>query len=367
MTGAAAGGDACAEGGDEPAPPVQREAEHGRPRAAEDGIKTINLALQGGGAHGAFAWGVLDRLLEEPRIAIEGISATSAGAMNAVMLAHGLEVGGREGARKALAGFWARVAQAAGALPLGASALEAFAHSFNPIFPAFDVFLRLFSPYQFNPANFNPLRAILEQCVDFERLRASARIKLFLSATNVRTGKVRVFQNAEITVEAVLASACLPTVFQAVEIDGEAYWDGGYMGNPAIFPLIYGCQSRDVVVVHLNPVTRPDVPRTASEIINRSNEISFNSSLLREMRAIAFITQLIDAGKIADGAVKRMLIHSLDAEGAMPGLAVNSKLNASWEFLSRLRRLGQDRTGAWLRANLEHLMVRSTADFSLYL
>jgi NTE family protein len=362
MTGAGPRDAAGREGADQQASPDEEEAS-----SAPAAIKTVNLALQGGGAHGAFAWGVLDRMLAEPRIAIEGISATSAGAMNAVMLAHGLREGGREGARKALAGFWARVAHAAGAFPLGSAALEAFAHSFNPIFPAFDVFVRMFSPYQFNPANFNPLRAILEQCVDFAGLRASSPIKLFLSATNVRTGKVRVFANAEITVDAVLASACLPTVFQAVEIDGEAYWDGGYMGNPAIFPLIYGCQSRDVVVVHLNPVTRPDVPRTASEIIDRSNEISFNSSLLREMRAIAFITQLIDEGKIADGAVKRMLIHSLDAEGAMPSLGVNSKLNAGWEFLTRLKRLGQEKTGEWLKANLEHLMVRSTADFSLYL
>jgi NTE family protein len=326
--------------------------------------KTINLALQGGGAHGAFAWGVLDRMLEDGRIEIEGISATSAGAMNAVMLAHGYEHGGPQGARAALANFWARVAHTASAFPL-----EAFAprFDFSPMFPAFDVFLRLFSPYQFNPVNFNPLRAILEQCVDFARLRNTSRMKLFLSATNVRTGKVRVFRNAEITADAVLASACLPTVFQAVEIDGEAYWDGGYMGNPAIFPLIYDCQSRDVVVVHLNPVTRPDVPRTATEIINRSNEIAFNSSLLREMRAIEFITRLIDEGKITDGSVKRMLIHSVDAEGFMPSLGVNSKLNAGWEFLTHLKSLGQEKTADWIDANFEHLTVRSTADFSLYL
>jgi NTE family protein len=235
------------------------------------------------------------------------------------------------------------------------------------MFPAFDVFVRLFSPYQFNPVNFNPLRTILEHCVDFDRLRASTRIKLFLSATNVRTGKVRVFENADITVDAVLASACLPTVFQAVEIDGEAYWDGGYMGNPAIFPLIYGCQSRDVVVVHLNPVARPDVPRTATEIINRSNEIAFNSSLLREMRAIDFITRLIDAGKITDRSIKRLLIHSVDAESSMPSLGVNSKLNAGWEFLSHLKTLGQEKAGEWLAANYDNLAVRSTADFSLYL
>jgi NTE family protein len=329
----------------------------------------VNLALQGGGAHGAFAWGVLERVLKDGRIGIEGISATSAGAMNAVMVAHGYAHGGREGACKALDAFWTRVARAANAFPFGAWASAAFAHcfEFSPMFPAFDVFVRLFSPYQFNPINFNPLRTILEQCVDFDRLRASTRIKLFLSATNVRSGKVRVFENAEITADAVLASACLPTVFQAVEIDGEAYWDGGYMGNPAIFPLIYGCQSRDVVVVHLNPVTRPDVPRTATEIINRSNEIAFNSTLLREMRAIDFITRLIDAGKITDRSIKRLLIHSVDAEGSMPSLGANSKLNAGWEFLSHLRTLGQEKAGEWLAVNYDNLAVRSTADFSLYL
>jgi NTE family protein len=368
------GQERCADGQDlqpsaEPQDTTER-AEVGQcARRASAASKTINLALQGGGAHGAFAWGVLDRLLEDGRIEIEGISATSAGAMNAVMLAHGYAHGGPQEARQALADFWTRVAHAASAFPFRPCALEAFALGldFSPMFPAFDMFLRLFSPYQFNPVNFNPLRTILEQCVDFERLRSSARIKLFLSATNVRTGKVRVFRNPEITVDAVLASACLPTVFQAVEIDGEAYWDGGYMGNPAIFPLIYGCQARDVVVVHLNPVTRPDVPKTATEIINRSNEIAFNSSLLREMRAIEFITRLIDEGKITDGSVKRMLIHSVDAEGSMPGLGVHSKLNAGWEFLTRLKALGREKTADWIDANFANLTVRSTADFSLYL
>jgi NTE family protein len=331
--------------------------------------KTINLALQGGGAHGAFAWGVLDRMLDDGRIDIEGISATSAGAMNAVVLAHGYEQAGREGARAALADFWSRVAHAARAFPLAPAVLDHFVNRapWKAMLPAVDVFLRLFSPYQFNPVNFNPLRAILDACVDFERVRKGARIKLFLSATNVRTGKVRVFENAELTADAVLASACLPTVFQAVEIDGEAYWDGGYMGNPAIFPLIYGCRSRDVVVVHLNAVNRPHVPKTATEIIDRSNEISFNSSLMREMRAIEFITRLIDEGKIADGSVKRLFIHALDAEGAMPSLGAASQLNADWAFLTELKALGEARSARWIDAHFQDLSQRSTADFSLYL
>ncbi len=326
--------------------------------------RTINLALQGGGAHGAFAWGVLDKLLEDGRIAIEGISATSAGAMNATVLAYGFAEGGPEGARKALAAFWRRIAHAAGVSPLQQ---YLFGMDFAPFVQAFDVFVRLFSPYQFNPLNFNVLRRVLEQSVDFERLRRSSSIKLFLSATNVRTGKVRVFKNAEITPDAVLASACLPTVFQAVEIDGEAYWDGGYMGNPAIFPLIYECSSRDVVVVHINPIARPDVPITAPEILNRINEISFNSSLMREMRAIAFVTRLIDEGKVTDGAMRRMLIHAIAADDVMQGLGANSKLNADWEFLTHLKEVGQAKTAAWLDSHFGDLSVQSSVDFAHYL
>jgi NTE family protein len=349
--------------------PGARRSRSGTTRERQAESKTVNLALQGGGAHGAFAWGVLDRMLEDGRVDIEGISATSAGAMNAVVLAHGYEKAGREGAREALADFWSRVAHAARAFPLAPAVLDRIVNCapWKALLPAFDVFVRLFSPYQFNPVNFNPLRPILDACVDFERVRQGSRIKLFLSATNVRTGKVRVFENAELTAEAVLASACLPTVFQAVEIDGEAYWDGGYIGNPAIFPLIYGCRSRDVVIVHLNPLTRPNVPKTATEIFDRCNEISLNSSLIREMRTIEFITRLIDEGKIAAGSVKRMFIHALDAEGAMPSLGAASKLNADWAFLTHLKALGAARSARWIDAHFRHLSQQSTADFSLYL
>jgi NTE family protein len=340
-------------------------------RQSDTETKTINLALQGGGAHGAFAWGVLDKLLEDGRIDIEGISATSAGAMNATVLAYGFAEGGPEGARQALTAFWRRIAHAASVSPLQPSLLDKMTQNrgldFSPAIQAFDFFVRLFSPYQFNPMNYNPLRHILEQSVDFERLRRSSRIKLFLSATNVRSGKVRIFKNAEITPDAVLASACLPTTFQAVEIDGEAYWDGGYMGNPAIFPLIYECNSCDVVVVHINPIARPEVPKTAPEILNRINEISFNSSLMREMRAIAFVTRLIDEGKITDTAMKRMHVHAIAAEQFMQGLGANSKLNADWEFLTNLREVGQARAADWLASDFRHVSVQSSADFEAYL
>jgi len=305
-------------------------------------------------------------MAEDERVAFEGISACSAGAMNAAVLAYGWTEGGRAGARTALAGFWRRISHGALLSPLQPTWLDRLMHNHtlerSPAFVAFDLMTRLFSPYQLNPANYNPLREVLEQSVDFERLRANCALKLFLSATNVCSGKVRVFTGEEITADAVLASACLPFLFQAVEIDGQHYWDGGYMGNPAIFPLIYGSQSTDVLIVHINPLCRKGVPTSASEILNRINEISFNSSLLREMRAIAFVTRLIDDGTVAPGALKRMLLHSIEAEDFMRGLSVSSKLNPDWEFLTHLRDVGRACAEEWLAASFERLGVESTVD-----
>jgi NTE family protein len=329
-------------------------------------VKTVNLALQGGGAHGAFTWGVLDRLLEEESVGLEGISATSAGAANAAVLAYGMTVGGREGARKALKDFWRRVAHSALFSPLQPSPIDRMMHNHglenSPAHLLFDILSRLMSPYQLNPLNYNPLRQVLEAVVDFERLNRGSAIKLFLSATNVRTGKVRVFSCADVSVDAVLASACLPFLYQAVEIDGEHYWDGGYMGNPAIFPLIYHCETPDVVVVHVNPVNRPDVPTTARDIMNRINEISFNSSLMREMRAIAFVSRLVEEGRICDGSLKAMRIHAIEAEEVMQGLGVASKLNADWEFLTHLHEIGRERAEAWLKDDFTLVGHASTVD-----
>jgi NTE family protein len=329
-------------------------------------VKSINLALQGGGAHGAFTWGVLDRLLEEPRIAIEGISATSAGAMNASVLAYGMTMGGREGARQALTNLWCRIADAAWLSPLQPSLYDRmtgdYALSHSPAHLIFDIMSRVLSPYQLNPLNYNPLRTVLEQVVDFERLRAGCATKLFVSATNVRTGKVKIFTERDICVDRVLASACLPFIHQAVEIDGEHYWDGGYMGNPAIFPLIYGCETRDVLVVHVNPIERSTVPTTARDIMNRVDEISFNSSLMREMRAVAFVTKLIDDGKLNPNEFKRMLVHAISADDVMRELGVASKLNADWGFLQHLNKVGRNHTQAWLDKNFDNLGVASTVD-----
>ena len=336
-------------------------------RARKVEIKSINLALQGGGAHGAFAWGVLDRLLEDERIAFDGISATSAGAINATVLAGGLVEGGRQGAKRALAKLWRRIAHLSSLTALQPSLADRLSgsHSLDasPAFMLLDVVTRLFSPYQFNPFNYNPLRQVLTETVDFGALRSGhCPVKLFLSPTNVRTGKIKVFQNDEIGPDAVLASVCLPLMFQAVEIDGEDYWDGGYMGNPAIFPLIYGCDSRDVVITHINPLERAKLPTTASEIMNRINEISFHSSLMREMRAIAFVTQLIDDGKILDNSMKRMLIHGIEAADVMAELGALNKLNADWDNLSHLMKVGRERADTWLQKNFGRLGEESTVD-----
>jgi len=331
--------------------------------------KSIALALQGGGMHGAFAWGVLDRLLEDGRLEFEGVSATSAGAMNAAVLAYGLLNGDSENARHALHDFWRAIAQSAESYnPLRQMPWLTGSHSFgldhSPLYLLADIMLRILSPYQFNPHNKNPLREILEQHIDFAALREHCPIHLFLCATNVETGKIRIFSGQDMCVEAVLASACLPTLFQAVEIDGEHYWDGGYVGNPAIFPLIYNCGTHDVVIVHINPIVRPGVPTTAAEILNRINEVSFNSSLMREMRAIAFVTSLIQQGKVHGGEMKEMLIHSIRSDQTMAALGMSSKYNADWDFLCFLRDQGRTEAEAWLKENYHHIGQSSSIDIA---
>lgn len=344
-----------------------------RPAAA---TKPVVLALQGGGAHGAFAWGVLDRLLEDGRLDIEAMSATSAGAMNAVVMAYGVSLGGADGARAKLAEFWKAISDA-GQLysPIRTTPSERWLQAFgihsevSPTFMAFQALTHVFSPYQLNPWGFNPLKDVLTRVVDFGRLQACpVATRLYLSATNVRTGKVRVFENNELSADVVLASACLPYVFQAVEIDGEHYWDGGFMGNPAIFPLIYRKGSRDVVVVHINPLERKKLPMSAPEIFDRMNEISFNSSLMREMRAIAFVTRLIDEGAIDANKYARVLIHGIDDSATMEQLGVATKLNPDWEFLVRLRDAGRRAAEAWLRRHFTSVGETSTVDLAeLYL
>lgn len=328
--------------------------------------KKINLALQGGGAHGAYTWGVLDRLLEEKDLVIEGISGTSAGAMNAAMLVSGYAKGGREGARERLEQFWQRISEAGAFSPMHKTLADRLLTGWNmdlsPAYHWFDLMTRIFSPYELNPFNVNPMRGILDDLLDHEAVQGCGLIKLFITATHVASGQARVFQCHEITPDVLLASACMPFYFQAVDINGESYWDGGYMGNPALYPLIYHCDSRDIVIIHVNPTERPDVPQTAMDILSRINEISFNSSLFREMRAIAFVTKLIDDLGSNAQSMKHMLIHSIDADDVMQGFDAASKMNADWGFLTHLHQIGRERAETWLGSHYGDVGSKSTVD-----
>ncbi len=335
-------------------------------------IKPINLALQGGGAHGAFAWGVLDRLLEDGRLSIEAITATSAGAMNAAVLAYGFAIGERDGARAKLEEFWQAIS-AAGRMwsPVGANPFEkvfaawGFKSDLDPSFLAFQAMTHMLSPYQLNPLNLNPLKDVLVKVIDFDRLCASKTSpRLFISATNVRNGKIRVFESHEMSPDVLLASACLPYLFQAVEIGGEHFWDGGFMGNPAIFPVIYNGASRDVVIVHINPIEHAHLPTTAAEIFDRMNEISFNSSLMREMRAIAFVSKLIDDGALDGTRYRRMLVHSIRDDARMADLGVATKLNTDWDFLCGLRDSGRQVASDWLARHYDAIGRETTVDLA---
>jgi NTE family protein len=332
--------------------------------AAPAAQKIANLALQGGGTHGAFTWGALDRLLEEERLDFEGITATSAGAVNAVVLADGLAEGGREGARNALRRFWRKVSDAAAHSIFKPSLLDQknpdYGLEHSPGYTFMEALTYYASPYQLNPFNYNPFKTLLEETIDFERVREQRLVKLFLCATNVQTAKVKIFTGEEIRSEHVLASACLPLVMQAVKIDGEYYWDGSYTGNPPIFPLIYYCQSNDIIMVHITPADRPGVPTTSPAIMNRMQEISFNTTLIREMRAISYLTRIANEAKF-DGA-KDLLMHLIEAEDLIRELAWSSRLNGSWDFLSHLHELGRKRADKWLAANFDKVGVASTVD-----
>ena len=349
---------------------VRQPASRSARSSSSAGKKTINLALQGGGAHGAFAWGVLDALLEDGRMEIEGVSGTSAGAMNAAVFSYGQMEGGPDGAREALAGFWRDMSIAGDAFsPVRKLPWETFLGPYSMdaslTYNVFDNLTRMFSPYQWNPFNFNPLRDIVARSVDFDKLHACRSTKLFISATNVRTGKVKVFTNEDVTLDAVMASACLPFVYKAVEIDGEHYWDGGYTGNPALFPFFYRCQSRDVLVVHINPMERDEVPMSAPDIMNRINEVSFNASLIREFRAIDFVARLIDEEWLKDeykDRLRKILIHSIRSDEALADLDVASKFDLGWGFLTDLRDRGRARAQAWLARHFDDLGERTTVD-----
>ena len=331
-------------------------------------FKTINLALQGGGAHGAFTWGVLDYLIEDGRLDFEAISGTSAGAMNAVVLADGFARDGANGARERLEAFWKGVSREGMGGPVE-TILGPILSFWNvpsfpnlPNLPFFGDWARLYSPYSHNPLNINPLRVLLEQLIDFKRVRENDGLRLFISATNVRSGKVKLFLASSITADAVMASACLPHLFRAVEIDGEAYWDGGYSGNPALFPFFTETRSEDILLVQINPVRREDVPTGGQEIMERLSEITFNASLLREFRAIDFVNRLLDEGRLDAKRYKRNRLHRIDATEALAAHTASSRMDTSWSFFQELRDTGREAAQAWLKRHYDDIGVKATLD-----
>jgi NTE family protein len=331
--------------------------------------KCINLALQGGGAHGAFTWGVLDQLLADGRVAIDSISGSSAGAVNAVMLADGFARGGPEEAQRRLADFW-RAASFGGTLPeLQREAFErlfAFVPRQGAAMPWLGALSRYWSPYALNPLNINPLKNLIERFVDCDRVRSDTRRELFISATNVQSGERRVFSRTEVTAEAVMASACLPLLFQAVEIDGASYWDGGYSGNPAVLPFLRTTSTEDVLIVQINPRERGNAPTTARDIMTRLHEVTFNAPLLSELRMLQLAERLIAEGGLprgtAPGQYRRIKLHRIVMDDAGAAFDGRSKLNNDYEFFDRLRRLGQDAARRFLDANFNDLGRRSTID-----
>jgi NTE family protein len=346
----------------------------GRAAAAQGAptTKRINLALQGGGAHGAFTWGVLEHLLSDGRLVIEGVSGTSAGAVNAVMLADGLARGGPAEALKRLADFWRAVSNNGNLPPLQRAVVERML-SFIPLEGTpmqawLDMMSKYFSPYDFNPLNINPLKDLFERFVDFDAVRAFSDLQLFISATNVQTGRVRIFSREKITAEALMASACLPLLFRAVEIDGIPYWDGGYLANPVIFPFFGTTTTEDVVVVQINPLIRQATPTSASEIMNRINEITFNSSLLSEYRAIEFVARLIDQGRLprgnGPGEYRRINVHRIVLDQFGTGLDAASKISTDYNFFEALHINGKRAARRFLDDHFEDIGVHSTVDFA---
>jgi NTE family protein len=349
------------------APPVAEGLGGRRQRRPhKPGVKNISLALQGGGSHGAFTWGVMHRLMSEPRLYIDGISGTSAGAMNAVVFADGFLKGKRQGAIDGLRAFWERISRLSPIprmFPRGIPGIsDGWAVDNDPAFMMIDFMTRMMSPRQLNPLKLDPLGDVLRELVDFEQLRAHTEVQLFVTASNVRTCRSRTFRTHEITPETLLASACLPLLFEAVEVDGEFYWDGGYLGNPAIYPLIHECDSSDVVLVQINPHNRPDVPVSSRDILNRINEMTFNASLVREMHGFATISQLVESGAINDDRYVAVRFHEISAEAELADMGALSKMNTEPAFLEHLHQMGYEAADRWVTENFDRIGWESTFD-----
>ena len=331
---------------------------------ADNETKKVDIALQGGGAHGAFTWGVLDRILDDKRVEIIGVSGTSAGGMNGAALVQGLASGKRSTAQRLLRDFWSAISKASRTSPIQRTIFDRYmgrwSLDLSPGFVVSQLMQRLFSPYQFNPFDINPLKDIAADFFDFNLINAPQAPKFFLSATNVRSGLAKVFRQPDISLDALMASACLPFLFKSVEIDGEAYWDGGYMGNPPLFPLVDETDVRDLIIVQINPFTRKDIPTSAYEIENRLNEITFNASLIKELRSLYFLAEVIDHEGIEREGYRDARLHRIESEDEMAKLSVSSKLNAEWDFLQHLHDIGWRATDNWLQDHFDDLGVRPT-------
>ncbi len=327
--------------------------------------KRVNLALQGGGAHGAFTWGVLDAFLADGRLDIAAISGASAGAMNAVVLSDGLREGGVEGARRQLEQFWRGVSLDGKMSRQQRDLFDTFLGFLDPLKIGQSIAenaATYISPYQSNPLDINPLRDVVERLIDFPALRASDHLELFISATCVRTGKIRIFRRPELTIDMLMASACLPTVFKAVQVGDEYYWDGGYMGNPALFPFFTETDVEDVILVQINPIERKDIPHTSREILNRLNEITFNAALLQEFRAIDFVARLIDAGRLDGTHYKKMRMHLVEGGAALDDYAADTKTDAGFNFFKTLFAIGSKAGEKFLAENFDSIGARGTLE-----
>ncbi len=331
-----------------------------------NGAKKLNLALQGGGSHGAFTWGVLDRLLSDDRIVLEGLSGTSAGAVNALVMASGLARGGRNEARLALEKFWMAVGEQQHTNMIRRNPIDVmfgrFGFDLSWSYHLFASFTHLVSPYQWNPLNINPLRDLIRQHIDFTAVRKFEDLKIFVSATSVETGRIRVFRREELSEDTLMASTALPLMFHAAEVEGLHYWDGGFVGNPALFPLFYECESQDIVIVQINPQKREAVPKSVFEIQDRMSEISFNASLASELRAVHFVNRLIQKGALDKDRYHQVLIHMIESENEMRKLGSATKMLIEPQFLRHLFELGRNAADTWIEAHLKSVGVESSID-----
>ena len=331
-------------------------------------IKKIDLALQGGGAHGAYTWGVLDRLLDEERIEIDGVSGTSAGAMNAICVVYGLKLGGRLKAKEKLNEFWLKISEAGKTSPLQPSFIDKSLSQgnidYSPGYRLFSLISELYTPKQLNPLGINPLEAVLNDVIDFEVLHKISPPKLFVCATNVLNCESKVFSKQEINSKTVLASACLPFMFDAVQIDGEYFWDGGYTGNPLITPLIeQTTETNDILLIQINPKIIKSMPKNVEEIRDRVNEISFNSSLLQELKFLLYQQEILGKGFDDGGKIKPVFLHNISADKDLEDLNLSSKLNSTYSFLLYLKELGRNACDLWIKKNFELVGKQTTLKF----